>query len=138
MAGDWQPPFPPHLRVPRRLWSLTKREATKRGIPFELTFDELIELMERAQGRCEISFIPFSDERWGSYRKPWAMSIDRIDSREGYRKDNVRLVCVAVNFAMQDWGEDVLILIVQSMLEHALDQIRQSRAVGAGRGPEVP
>ena len=36
------------------------------------------------------------------------MSLDRIDSSKGYTVENCRLVCTAVNLAMNEWGEDVL------------------------------
>jgi hypothetical protein len=39
---------------------------------------------------------------------PFSPSIDRIDTVGGYTTDNVRLVCVAANFALNQWGDDVL------------------------------
>lgn len=41
-------------------------------------------------------------------RRPLAPSIDRIDSSLGYTRQNCRIVCAAVNYAMNVWGEDVL------------------------------
>jgi hypothetical protein len=38
---------------------------------------------------------------------PYAPSLDRIDSARGYEIDNIRWVCVAVNFMMNQWGDEV-------------------------------
>jgi len=65
-------------------------------------------LFERANGCCEVSGIPFSDEYDGpARRRPWVPTVDRIDASKGYEPDNIRLVCCAVNIALNDWGDDV-------------------------------
>ena len=64
----------------------------------------------RAQGgRCALSGRRFDLRHVGSgkARRPFAPSLDRIDSTGGYTRDNVRLVCQAVNFALNAYGEDV-------------------------------
>ena len=64
----------------------------------------------RAQGgRCALSGLQFDLRSVGSgkARRPFAPSLDRIDSTGGYTQDNVRLVCQAVNFALNAYGEDV-------------------------------
>lgn len=70
----------------------------------------------RSRGRCEVTGIPFTYERLGkgpNAKAPWGMSIDRIDSRQGYTVQNCRLVCTAVNLAMNEWGEDGLARIAR-------------------------
>ena len=49
---------------------------------------------------------------------PWAPSIDRIDNSKGYEAGNVRMVCVAANFAMNAWGEEALYELAASMVAH--------------------
>ncbi len=53
----------------------------------------------------------------GWRRAPWAPSVDRIDSSKGYVPGNVRLVCVAANLAMNEWGEDVLARVARAYVE---------------------
>ena len=48
---------------------------------------------------------------------PWKASVDRIDPKKGYVKGNVRLVCSAVNSAMMDFGEPVLYVIAEALLQ---------------------
>ena len=60
----------------------------------------------RAQGgRCALSGLRQVGS--GKVLRPFAPSLDRIDSTGGYTRDNVRLVCQAVNFALNAYGEDV-------------------------------
>jgi hypothetical protein len=87
-----------------------KSGASARGIKFSLTEIDFSNLIARANGRCEVSGIPFiyeqENKKWS--KNPWAPSIDRIDSSEGYYIENCRVVCIAVNVALNEWGDDVL------------------------------
>lgn len=96
----------------------TKKNASKRGIPFELTADDLHALVKRAGGRCELTGIAFQRVRGiGPYeRQPFMPSIDRIDSQKGYTADNVRLLCTAANLAINTWGDWVLIEMSKALL----------------------
>lgn len=71
-------------------------------------------------GRCALSGLKFHDETFphALVKKPFSLSIDRIDPREGYDLDNVQLVLVAVNFARNQWGDDVLRQISWAITEH--------------------
>jgi hypothetical protein len=59
-------------------------------------------LYARQEGRCEVTRLPFTRQRFDEalVKHPFAPSIDRRSSSGGYTTDNVRLVCVAVNFRM--------------------------------------
>lgn len=83
--------------------------AYKRHQPFLLTLDDLRFLVAAANGVCALTGLPFSMARLaGSQRAPFRPTIDRIDSRGIYELKNCRVVCFAVNVAMQEWGESVL------------------------------
>ena len=80
-----------------------------------LTLDELAAIAYRSDGKCEVTGIPFSDEKIsGASRPPYAKSIDRINSARGYTRENCRLVCHCVNVAMMDWGDGVVQKIAQA------------------------
>jgi len=83
------------------------RAARKRD-RYLLTVEDERELVRRCGGRCEVSGVPFSLNRgeWG--RAPYTPSLDRIKSKAGYTPENCRIVCCAVNLAMNEWGESVL------------------------------
>lgn len=89
--------------------------SAKRSVPFPLTHDELIYMMRRSLGRCEITGIRFSADNFSlSRRRPFVPSIDRIDPRGLYELDNCRLVAWIVNLAISDWGEDIFWTMVKA------------------------
>ena len=52
-------------------------------------------------------------------KHPFAPSLDRISSQGGYTADNVRLVCIAVNFGMGQWGEELYLTFARAAVEHS-------------------
>lgn len=94
------------------MWLLTlareaRKRAAKRDLPFTLSRADLSLLIRRADGQCEVTGLPFSHDRHqGSLYRPFAPSIDRISSAGGYTLANVRLTCVIVNAAFNQWGEE--------------------------------
>jgi hypothetical protein len=102
-------------RILGQMFFSMRNRAVKRSIPF-MTRAEIAQLWDRAAGRCEVSGVPFSLERLpGRVARPWAPSLDRVESSGDYRMGNCRIVCAAVNMAMNEWGHDVLLRVVQSM-----------------------
>lgn len=97
-------------QAPRWLIILA-REARKRAIrkklEFSLTLPQLLTLARRADNHCEVTGLPFVHDPEGYRRRPFAPSIDRIDSSIGYTFSNVRIVCCCVNAALNEWGDDV-------------------------------
>ncbi len=100
----------------RKCLTRTQRNAAKRGIQFALSWDDTVAMWHRSRGRCEVSGIPFAlvDQR-GFKNRPFAISIDRVDNSKGYMAENCRLVCVAVNLAMNEWGVEILLQIAEGI-----------------------
>jgi hypothetical protein len=93
-----------------------RRGAKRRGFAFELSDSDFYEMVNRANGTCMLTGIPFSFQRFpGSVRRPYAPSLDRINSATGYTSKNVRLVCLVVNFAMNQWGFEPLKRIAENL-----------------------
>lgn len=89
-----------------------------------LSRSDLEKLFDRADGRCEVTGIPFtSDPEYGGSRKPFIPSIDRIDSTKPYELYNCRLVCLAANLAMNEWGERVFDMLVMGRAYKKLQAI---------------
>ena len=66
--------------------------------------------------RCELSDLPLERVAPGEYRThPFAPSLDRIKPELGYIMGNVRVVCFAVNRARSDWGDAILMKIVNAL-----------------------
>lgn len=102
-----------YLRSVRgRLYSLFRsvrsRAKNKNSIDFDLNW--LIEQYNKQNGRCLLTNIPFSLDRntdGKRFYRPYSPSLDKINAKGDYTKDNVRLVLTAVNIALNQWGEDV-------------------------------
>lgn len=79
--------------------------------------EHLVRLWDRQQGRCAVSGLPFSEERFEDalVKHPYRESLDRIDPRRRYLEGNMRLVCTAANFGMGEWGDKVLRRIAGGM-----------------------
>lgn len=86
----------------------------RRGIIFELTRDDLHRMLNEAGWQCAVTRTEFTLEVING-KRPFAPSIDRIDSRIGYLPGNCRIVCVAANYAMNCWGEMVLKRLLRNL-----------------------
>lgn len=101
----------------RGLYSHARKNAERRGIPFEISPADYKELAVEARNRCAVTGIPFehnSEPHWR--RRPFAPSLDRTDSSKGYTADNCRFVCVIVNLAMNEWGIEPLMRVADALL----------------------
>jgi hypothetical protein len=101
-------------------YALAFRQARKRR-SYSLTADEEMRLVSDTKGRCSVTGIVFSLRRDKYFRAPFAPSLDRIDSGRPYELGNVRLVCVAANLAMNEWGEWVLAAIANGYVAKSLN-----------------
>lgn len=116
------------------LYSQSRKNAERRGIPFLLSRQAFDDLVARADGRCMVSGIPFDFAHLpGSTRRPYAASLDRIDSRKGYTDRNVRLVCVLVNVALNEWGLDPLLKVAYGLVAHEAE-LRRQQSTGSRYG----
>lgn len=98
----------PNAAYYRGMLADVRARAKRHAHEFSLTDMQWEEVLRRSSGRCELTGIVFNLARTASaYRAPFAPSVDRIDATKGYTAANVRMVCCAVNYALQDWGVGV-------------------------------
>jgi hypothetical protein len=96
-----------------------KARAKKWKMLFDLDYEWLFFLWEKQKGRCflsglELSLLPPSS---GARFNRLAPSIDRIDSQKGYTKDNVRLVCLHINNAINEYGVEAFEELARAFLK---------------------
>jgi len=71
-------------------------------------------------GVCEVTGIPFTlDGKHG----PFMPSLDRIDPKKGYTKDNVQVVILMHNSARMYWGDTPLVTYARSIIKQFTNDI---------------
>jgi hypothetical protein len=109
-------------RVSAKLLANTQVRARRRGLSCDLTVPGIVQMLEDQHYCCAISGLPF-DLAWAKgrdlFRNPYAPSIDRKQSKQGYTAANCRLVLSAINYGMNEWGEDVYLTIAAAAVKHA-------------------
>lgn len=96
------------LRSAERCVKSARKRSREFGREFTLTPKWALEQLECNNFHCPLSgvaFLPTHDS--GSFRNPFAPSIDRLDPKGGYTPDNCRIIILALNIAISDWGEKV-------------------------------
>jgi len=88
---------------------ITTKSKIGRILEFDLTPDFIQDLFDKSGRKCAITGIPFQMELGKPYkRNPFRPSIDRIDSKRGYTKDNIQIVLSIVNTMRLDYSDDII------------------------------
>ena len=81
-----------HREVRRSVFAQVQRAAEMRSLPFEITIDDVADLLVRQGGTCAFTGEPISFNQ-----APITGSVDRIDNDLGYTPDNIQLVSKQIN-----------------------------------------
>lgn len=105
----------------RHLVPRSRRRADRANFLHNLPLDHGETLFHHQDGRCAITALPFTLAEFPGVlvKHPFAPSVDRIVSSSGYTVDNVRLVCIAVNFGMGQWGEELYLTFARAAVAHS-------------------
>lgn len=80
----------------------------------DITADFMLQMWLDQDGRCALSGIKMV---WGGGKATGkSMSIDRIDQIRGYFKDNVRLVCHAINSFRGKMSDDEMFMMARELV----------------------
>lgn len=115
----------------------SRRRAARVGRLHDLAEDYGRRLFNQQAGLCAISGLPFSLTQFPGVlvKHPFAPNLDRISSKGGYTADNVRLVCIAVNFGMGQWGEELYLTFAKAAVAYS-DRLPIALTVPAAIGVE--
>jgi hypothetical protein len=94
----------------RKLLSLAKARAKKKGLEFCITAEDLIHATH-----CPLLNIPLDFDKRGKGTNPESPSIDRIDPNEGYVPVNVWVVSAKANRMKSDATLEELELLVENL-----------------------
>lgn len=119
----------------RTLVPRSRYRAERSSFVHDLPADQGQQLFQRQRGLCAISGLPFSLVEFAGVlvKHPFAPSLDRISSHHGYTADNVRLVCVAVNFGVGQWGEELYLTFARAAVDWS-NQVNAAAPTTGGAG----
>jgi len=102
----------------RKLLGACRSGSKQRGHECAITVEMIEEML--APMTCSATGLPLSLEHdGGSYRNPWAPSIDRINPSKGYVPGNVRVVCALYNLARNDFPDEALMTLAKALAARA-------------------
>ena len=92
-----------------------QHRSSARDLPCNIDPYVVDELLVLQEWRCAVSGIALAAPGAESGRGPFGPSLDRIIPTLGYVRGNLRIVCNMVNFAMNEWGLENLLKLVEAM-----------------------
>lgn len=108
-----------------------KQRAAKAKMAFDLDYDWVLDRVESIGFKCELTDLPFYCPGGEGMRvNPLAPSLDRIDPKGGYTKDNVRITILAINVMLMDWGTDLFRKISRSFHKRE-DRLRTNEQISS-------
>ena len=97
----------------RRLHITAKHRAKKRGLEFNIDFDDVI-----IPECCPVLGIPLQFKEGGHGGAPNSPSLDRIDNSKGYVKGNVQVISHLANSMKSTANEEQLLKFAKWILEN--------------------
>lgn len=101
--------------IPLTWFSMKQKSGLSRGYSWTLTIEDIWKLYEDQGGVCALSGVPI---KWADKGLTATVSIDRIDSSEGYVLENVQLVHKDVNFMKQQFDQEYFINMCKAIAEN--------------------
>jgi len=89
--------------------TVCKGHAVRRGIPVEISFEDVVDIWTQQNGLCKYSGVPLTYRPHQRASGENTASLDRIDSSKGYVKGNIQFVHKRISFMKNDMTEDVFI-----------------------------
>lgn len=103
-------------RRAQQLFKAAKIRAKKKNIEIDISVEWIKNKLNL--GYCELTKLKFDlNPSKNTHMNPYAPSLDRINSDQGYTKKNVRVVLASVNTALGQYGEKTILPILKSMVK---------------------
>ncbi len=112
----------------KKIFKDLRNNAKKRNIKVEITLDDIKELYDKQNGICiytgeKMTHLGHQNKETknGHIYNTNNISVDRIDSKKHYIKDNIQLVCAQVNRVKYDMNHDEFLDMVKKIcVKHKL------------------
>lgn len=99
--------------------STAKQSSKRKNLAFELNPELLVKLWEKQKGLCYYTNVPMKFDGSGGTE---SVSIDRIDSSEGYIESNIVLCCTYINRMKNDQSTQEFIRWCSLVVNHQGNQ----------------
>jgi len=106
-----------HRNIRISWYNKFKTNAEIRKIKWNLSIDDVADIMERQNYKCNLTGLDIEFPESGHPQKSPA-SIDRIDSKKGYIKENIQLVIKDINMMKQGYSLDYFIKLCEFVTEN--------------------
>lgn len=97
-----------------------KRNAISRNKLFDLQIEDLKTIWDQQNGKCPYTGwdLQLRVSQTKSSKNMFQASLDRIDSKKGYTKDNVHFVCLIANYAKHTFDERDMIAFCNAVAQN--------------------
>lgn len=95
--------------------------AKKRNINFNITEQEIIEIYNKQNGKCFYTNMDFDIKK-----SKYTPSLDRIDSKQGYCKENCNLVLAIINNMKNEFSHSEFIEAIYSVSDEFINKTMQN------------
>lgn len=86
---------------------MLKLDLKKKGLEFNITKEDLIELYEKQKGKCAFSGLVMEMKTGPRHKSnTFSISLDRINNDKGYTKDNIQYLCWQINKMKSNLTDD--------------------------------
>ena len=117
--GPDSPQWKGYKTIPKQYFLSLKHDAARRKLLFEITIEDIGNLLENQQYTCCLSGVSISMEEKTA-------SLDRINSSSGYEVDNIQWVHKIVNEMKWDYNQQEFI----EWCNHIANHVGKTRAAG--------
>lgn len=103
-------------KVARWVWNAVRIGAERRNIQFELTAEDMWNLALSQNMKCALTDTPLIFIQSPKHKKESNVSLDRIDSTQGYVIGNIQWVTKNINVAKQSMSQTEFIELCRSVV----------------------
>lgn len=96
------------------LTSLAKRRSKVKNIPFSLDATNIQKIIDK--GVCQLTGIPFNLTAGKTWDSP---SLDQISPGKGYTVENTRVIILAANVMMNNWGHNKILEVADAIRQNS-------------------
>jgi hypothetical protein len=92
-----------------------------RDLDFDIDIDDVMQILERQQGKCALTGWDLEFTRGGSFgysTNPRGCTIDRIDSSKGYIRGNIQLACWWPNMSKGNLSSDQFFALCKTVVDN--------------------